>query len=199
MAKLLRSLADRIDLAGEDFWERLHDWEKAASLGINLVRDEPGEDDDEDGNPRPRTTSILTEQDRLEDVRAARWFAEHVSLLTSLEAPVRRVHRLYDLAEVEDRKRRNPDGTFDPLLAAEAAIAGYCASCWRLDQQLVEIESDKHGHRYYKTWCRACGSFRAEHGILPPMELLRLRQRRDWNTSDVTAALVKANVRIRAS
>lgn len=189
IAALARTLGERIRDHGEGVWDLLHDWEKA--VPPVSPRDEP-DDDQED---RVDTRSAEATRDWLEDARAARWFAEYRSLLAQIEAPLRRLHRLHDLATVEDRKHRNDDGTWDPALAQEAAQAGYCASCWRLDQQLVEIETDRHGHRYYRDWCRTCGAFHAEHGVLPTIGLLRIRQRRAWSTADVTAELTKANVK----
>lgn len=184
---LLVSTGERVTSTGSDTWDLLHDWMRGPQ--------QPAAPGERGGGMEGVESDAETARDRLEDRRAARWWAEYVDLLSNLEAPLRRLNKLHDLATVEDRRRRNHDGTFDPVLAAEAAQAGFCASCWRLDQQLVEIETDKHGHRYYRDWCRPCGSFKAEHGMLPTLDLLRIRQRREWNTADVTAALIKANRR----
>ena len=192
VVELLRSTGDLIDQQGQKVWDRLTDWQTAPKLGVSLVHDEPGAEDN--GNPRPHTGTEQAARDRLEDVRCARWLAEYRDILTNLEAPLRRLARLHEMA-LEHDTRPPAEGTWDPILAQEAAHAGYCASCWRLDQQLVEIDTDKHGHRYYRDFCRACGSYKAENGVLPSMDLLRIKQRRQWNTADVTAALTKANKR----
>lgn len=187
VADLLTTLGKRVDQNGDQVWATLHDWTKGPQRPA-ATGERGGGITGPDGEG-PDEQAI---RDRLEDARAARWWAEHVDLLSNLVGPLRRLHKLYDLATTE-QVRRNVDGAFDPILAAEAAQAGYCASCWRLDQQLVEIQTDSQGRRYYRDWCRACGSFKAEHGILPPIELLRIKERRrNWTTAEVDAALDRA-------
>lgn len=62
-----------------------------------------------------------------------------------------------------------------PRDLTEIAAAGYCKSCHRDDKYLERIQTDKQGIRYYADYCRSCGSFKAEHGMEPPLELLRKR------------------------
>lgn len=184
LADLLRTVADRIDDQGTT-WKRLHSWQTAPHLG----GDERGGGDGGTSDNR----------DQLEDRRVARYFAEYVDLLTGLLAPLRRLDRLHDLAQVEDRTvHRTRSGDLDPMLAAEAAAAGWCASCWRYEQTCHPREKDPEGHYYDRQHCRRCARFRNEHGITPPVELLRLWHglgRTRWTTTEVETALAKARGR----
>ena len=69
-------------------------------------------------------------------------------------------------------KRRND------LAAADVAQAGWCKSCYRDDRYLQPIEVDRSGHRYYAAYCRWCGGFKADHGVEPPLAVLRIHHQR---------------------
>lgn len=69
--------------------------------------------------------------------------------------------------------KRRPDMT-----AAELVDAGWCKSCYRDDQFLRLIDTRRDtGQRYYRDYCRWCGGFRNDHGIEPPLAVLRVRHR----------------------
>lgn len=134
--------------------------------------------------------------DAASDRKAAGYENEYCTLLARIEADLRRVEHLHAIAVVEDRlKTRNRSGDLDPLLAAEAAAAGYCASCWRLDQTCNDREKDGEGNYYDRNACRRCVRFKNEHGIYPPLDLLHIWHklgRRQWTTAEVDAALAAA-------
>lgn len=63
-----------------------------------------------------------------------------------------------------------------PDTTSATAPDGWCTSCWRNDRKQEPIGVRPGGTApYYATMCAWCGSFKATHGYLPPVELLRLR------------------------
>lgn len=69
--------------------------------------------------------------------------------------------------------KRRPD-----MDAAALVEAGWCKSCYRDDQFLRLIDTRRAtGQRYYRDFCRFCGGFKADHGIEPPLAVLRARHR----------------------
>lgn len=108
--------------------------------------------------------------------RAAEMFAEYQADLNLLDAVVQRLMRRVDVAhppnisEVANRRTEQ----LDPVTAADAAAAGWCASCWRDDQHLTVIETNKHSLRYFRDYCRWCGGVKSAYGIEPPLSMLKL-------------------------
>lgn len=92
-------------------------------------------------------------------------------------------------AEVKNRRTDN----LDPVTPADAAVDGWCASCWRNDQQHVLIDVHKTtGLRYFRDYCRWCGGVKATYGIEPPLDALKLHHDgRRISTTDMEA-MVKA-------
>ncbi len=115
--------------------------------------------------------------ERKHQARAAELHDEYQRAVRSLERQAETVLRILAVAiPVHPAELRNKrTGDLDPITAADAAAAGWCMSCWRNDQQMVIIETKKStGLRYYRDYCRWCGSFKAEHKIEPPLEILKL-------------------------
>lgn len=108
--------------------------------------------------------------------RAAEHFAEHRADLNELDRLVQRMLRRIDIAcppnlsQIQNRR----DRLAEPVTPADAAIEGMCKSCWRDSEYRQEIETNSKGLRYYKDYCRWCGGAKAEYGIEPPLEILRL-------------------------
>jgi hypothetical protein len=59
----------------------------------------------------------------------------------------------------------------------DVATEGWCRSCYRDDQRLEPIDTDRRGNRIYKDVCRWCGRFRREHEMDPPLEIVRYHHR----------------------
>ena len=57
----------------------------------------------------------------------------------------------------------------------DVAIEGWCRSCYRDDQRLVPIDTDRRGSRHYNDVCSWCGRFRVAHRQLPPVAVVRHR------------------------
>lgn len=57
----------------------------------------------------------------------------------------------------------------------DVAIEGWCRSCYRDDQRLVPIDTDRRGSRHYNDVCSWCGRFRVAHRQLPPVAVIRYR------------------------
>jgi hypothetical protein len=76
----------------------------------------------------------------------------------------------------------------------DVAIDGWCRSCYRDDQRLTPIDTDRRGHRRYHDVCAWCGRFRAEHKQLPPVTVIRYRHVHGGRvpTSIVDQALAEA-------
>lgn len=108
---------------------------------------------------------------------AAKRFEEFRAHLAALEKYAREVMRDIDIAcppDLEELKSRRT-GTYEADTAADVAADGWCASCWRNDQQMVRREKDRRDMYFYKSYCRWCGLFKAKHGIEPPLPLLEAR------------------------
>lgn len=172
---------------GEHDWDVLRSWEYGPLRPASV------------GERGGGTAGSAVEDRKIEaaaDRRAAGFFTEWRTLLDEKARIDRRLLVLHDLAHPDVTTGRTRNGELDPILAAEVAAAGYCASCWRYESTMKEREKDPHtGHHIYRDWCRECGRFKAEHGILPPLELLRIRHglgRRRWTQAEVDNALAAA-------
>jgi hypothetical protein len=62
-----------------------------------------------------------------------------------------------------------------PDPGSATAPDGWCTSCWLADQAHVPISRRPDGTPYYAGLCRFCGTFKAEHGRIPPAPVLRER------------------------
>ena len=175
-----------LEARGETAWDVMSGWEfgprKAPQTG------ERGGGGGEAGQEDRKDEAI-------QRARAARHFREHRADLTALDELVQRILRRIDVAcPPNPEEVKNRSGDLDPVTPADVAIAGYCSSCWRNDQQMVLIEVNKHSLRYYRDYCRWCGSLKATYGIEPPLEMLKLHHAgRRISEKDMEAA-VKAAV-----
>lgn len=69
---------------------------------------------------------------------------------------------------------------------------GWCRSCYRDKRYLEPEATHRNGTVKHRGACTWCASFKAEHGIDPPLELLRKRHGgRRITVADVTAALAR--------
>jgi hypothetical protein len=69
----------------------------------------------------------------------------------------------------------------------------WCRSCWRDDRYCEPIARKANGKAYYAGLCKWCGSFRSEHDVNPPVELLQARHRGERITAPkIRAALAAA-------
>lgn len=134
----------------------------------------------------------------IQRARAAKHFQAFRTDLAQLDTLAQSLLRRIDVAcppnpeEVKNRRTNN----LDPITATEAAVDGWCASCWRADQAMVPIYVDrKTGLRRYRDYCLWCGQFKGAHGIEPPVELLELHLAgRHLSVQMVDEAVAKALV-----
>lgn len=125
--------------------------------------------------------------------RAAEHFAENRADLEQLDRLVQRITRRHDVAfppnlsRIQNRRARENA----PMTPAEAAIEGFCASCWRNEGHRKEIDRDKNDLKFYRDYCRWCGSMKAEYGIEPPLDMLKLHHDDKRITPEVFAAAVE--------
>lgn len=124
--------------------------------------------------------------------RAAEMHAEFQDIANQLERLADRGLRLFAVAlPIHPAELRNQrTGDLDPITTADAAAAGWCASCWRNDQHLTIIETNKHSLRYFRDYCRWCGGVKSTYGIEPPLSMLKLHHDgRRIAEKDMTAAV----------
>lgn len=134
----------------------------------------------------------------IQRARAARHFQQFRTDLNQLDELVQTILRRIDVAlpsNPEDVKNRRT-GDLDPITAADVAAAGWCASCWRNDQQMVPIEVHKKtGLRYYTSMCKWCGEFTSTWKTEPPLEILKLRHAGRRISVEAAEAAVKAAIK----
>lgn len=132
----------------------------------------------------------------MQRIRAARRFQAFRVRLAEIDSLAQELIRDVDIAcpPHPATLRNAATDNLDPITAAEAAIDGWCSSCWRNDQQHVPIEVErKTGLRYHRDLCRWCGSFKAKYKIDPPLILLKLRHAGSSITEgDITEAIKAA-------
>lgn len=167
---------------GQTAWDRQDGWQhgprKAPEQGIR-------------GGGGGEAGAEERKDEAIQRARAARHFQEFRADLKLLDEVTQRVLRRIDVAcPPNPEEVKNRSGDLDPVTPADVAIAGYCASCWRNDQQMVLIEVNKHSLRYYRDYCRWCGGLKATYGIEPPLEMLKLHHAgRRISEKDMEAAV----------
>lgn len=181
------SLADGIRDHGLERWRRLVAWE-ALTLphGISLVRDEPADPDEDnpDSAPRPRPVSLTEEQFRAEEARASRYAEDTrvtaAKLSQALATPPDHhqahgavFHLRFLLAVAEARRPRQLKSR--EIQAAQAAIDGWCRSCYRAGV-FEPIAMRATGQPYYRDLCRWCGS-RKGTSTEPALDMVRAHHR----------------------
>lgn len=177
-------LGTLLEHKGQDVWDRLDGWQfgprKAPQAG------ERGGGGGESGQEDRKDEAI-------QRARAARHFQEFRTDLAALDKLAQTLLRRIDVAcpphpdEVKNRKTND----LDPVTPADVAAAGWCASCWRNDQQMVAIEVHRRTSlRYFRDYCRWCGGVKSTYGIEPPLEILKLHHAgRRINVADLEAAV----------
>lgn len=169
---------------GQTAWDRMDGWQhgprKAPEIGVRGGGGgEAGAEDRKD--------------EAIQRAMAARHFQAFRGDLNQIDELVQSILRRIDVAcppNPEDVKNRRT-GDLDPVTSADVAVAGWCASCWRNDQQMVVIEVHKRsGLRYFRDYCRWCGGVKSTYGIEPPLEMLKLHHAgRRINVTDLEAAV----------
>lgn len=69
---------------------------------------------------------------------------------------------------------------------------GKCVNCWRDDKEQVDIARRADGTPYYAGLCGFCGGFRTDHGVLPPLAILKLHHARPRR--NITAAIIERHL-----
>lgn len=183
LGKSMLTLADAIAIHGDERWQRLLAWERH-TLTVSLVREEPGEDTDDDGRPIRRQVSSQTEEERFDDVRAGR-YAEDARQATmrmrtllmrmptehALHPQVQSVRFLIAVAEL--RKPRTLKSR--EVLASQAAADGWCRSCFRVGVfEPIGLQPD--GTPRWRDLCRWCGSNKGDDPQ-PTIDMVRVHHR----------------------
>lgn len=180
LADRLQECAELVRKQGPDTWTRVADWE-TAKMPAPVERD-----DDDQAERRKAGRSAEDEEDRRGDAVASRYRAELAALTKRLDADMARVARIIDVCNPP-----RPDQLMrHDMLLAQVAAEGYCVSCWRDDQTLVEVAKGR-----YRDRCRHCGEFRAAEGQDPPQSLLVKAHERGWRSItsvDVDRAMGRA-------
>lgn len=182
--RLIASLERTLDLARagklDAMLERTWDWTDPGKVPSTGTR----------GGGLATATPEQVQVDRAEDRKAARM---HRELLDDIDTIVDRSSRIEQrYLSTHPKPPRKIQGK--DMLASQVAAAGLCVSCWRYDQTQKERERDGKGNYYDKEACRSCADFKREHGIYPPLELLKVKhgQLKNWNTAMVDEALAGA-------
>lgn len=166
LATQLRHLADTLEHHGQATADRLDDWAHGPRPGD--THDTPGDDNDP---ATPLPDHLAT--DRRDAARAARLHTQWTSRVTILERTIAHLDRLHHTAWPP-----HPTGRGRPDTPTDAALDGWCRSCYRNDGHLQPIATRPDGTRRYRDLCRRCGEFAAAHdGHHPPLEFLRI-----WHT-----------------
>lgn len=132
-------------------WQRVHDWMKAKMP--RLV--EPDDDEQEEARRNGKTDNQRDEAK--EDAEAAAYHHELNTLTKRLDADLRRLRRIIEIA--------------NPAAPKPQPDAG-CRSCFRDGGTYEPVWAGR-----YATSCRFCGEWRAEHGDWPPITVIRWRHR----------------------
>lgn len=159
-------LGTLIEMRGQEAHDVTWGWENGP---IQIARPGPrgggGVEGDED-----RRAEIM------QRIRAAKVHQQIRDFHNDLDKIVQQGLKLYDVAfpghPAELRNKRTD--SFDPITPADVAADGWCASCWRNDQQMVAREKNKRGMYYSSTMCRWCQGVKATYDVEPPLEMLKL-------------------------
>lgn len=161
LVRSLRDTADALEARGVETMRRAQDW---THRGQMPVAGERGGGYGDHGEPEHRAA------DRREAYQASQYIAELATLSKRLSKDGARIRAIIAICCPEPVRSLLPTEMQRVQLAAD----GYCVSCWRAGE-VREIETDKHGHRYYKDRCRSCGEYRAANGEDQPLEHLIAR------------------------
>lgn len=133
--------------------------------------------------------------DRREDAAAARYKGELTQIAQRMSADAARLRAIMAICNPSPPKNL---ATRD-MQQAQVAADGWCISCYRDDQFLEPIalrpaKAPAPSRPYYRDNCRWCGAFHSEHGVAPPVTLLRLHHKaRPITEADVERALGKVS------
>lgn len=128
-------------------WQRVEDWLK--------VERTYGDSNRGGGVGSAKTDDRLREQ--LDDAQASAYFPEMDALTKRIDADLRRLRRIIQIA--------NP-------AAPKAQPDAGCRSCFRDGGTYEPVHAGR-----YRNACRFCGEWRAEHGDWPPLTVIRWRHR----------------------
>lgn len=204
-------LADRLERAaallrspkGAKAWARVADWQDPASppSSTKPTPPQPGDDDydekqaQDDEARRFVPGAAERREDWLEN-QLVGGYRDELDRLTSriLGPALTRLEKIVALA-VPGQAKHLADAD---MLKAQVAASGCCASCFRDDKNLVEIELQRREGKpdvpFYKDRCRFCGGWKAKHGQDPPVWVLKKRRihgPRSITTADETRALAE--------
>lgn len=183
LADRLQDIATVVRRDGPVAWERVEDW----TVARMPAHREPLDDDQEERARSGR--SEVDEDDRREDAAAARYKDELRTVVSRVVADLNRVETIISVCcPTPSKHLSNRD-----LLVAQVAAEGFCVSCWRDDQFLFEIELQGNGTPYYKDLCRWCGSWKGNHGSIPPTWIVAKHHRGRISSADVEKATGKAS------
>ena len=163
LADHLTNTAQAVRARGDVTWGRVHDW---TLPGRMPARGERG------GGMGPGAPDERID-DRREDAAAARYHTEMQALTKRLDADLARLTRIISICcPVPPKTLANRD-----LLAAQVAADGWCVSCWRDDQHLTPITTQRTRNGtevpLYKDRCRWCGEWRSHSRQDPPLDVLQ--------------------------
>lgn len=161
LSALMDQTSQEVAHKGPLVWQRAEDW----------TRIEKTSGDSSRGGGLAEAVNDDALRDRIDDRRAGAYQAELDTLTKRIVADLTRLQVI--LTDCS-RTRADTLGSRD-LLAAQAGAAGWCVSCWRNDQTLTPIDTRPSGQAYYRDLCRFCGQWKAEHGQVPPMAILKMR------------------------
>lgn len=160
------ALATAQALRGEHLdllWQRTVDWQRVRHMA----------DRGERGGGSGEAASDDAIEERIGDAAAARYHDEVQTLVRRVTADLARLHRIAGIViPAQPRRLQGRD-----MLAAQVAADGWCVSCWRDEQALVPIavraSGPQKGRPYYTDLCRFCGGWKAEHGQVPPIDVVQ--------------------------
>jgi hypothetical protein len=185
LAEALRLASIAVERDGPLTWDRVQDWTLPGRMPSRGERGGGLVDAEDDQRI----------DDRREDAAAARYKPELEALTRRIDADVARLQRIIAICNPDPPTTLRDKDRLRSQLEAD----GWCGSCHRNDQTCVPIalrpaKAPAPSAPYYKGLCRFCGSFKASHGVLPPVVILRLHHKaRPITETDVERALGKVS------
>lgn len=146
---------------GDVLWQRTVDWQRVRRVAPPSLT----EDTDED------TVSKEDAEERLGDALASRYQHEVRTLANRVRTDLARLVQI-DAIVVRTQPRHLVG---QELLASQVGAEGFCVSCWRNDQRLVEVQKRPNGEPYYRHLCRFCGGWKADTGQIPSLDVIQRR------------------------